>query len=397
MMDEQISTWLIAYPYLTGCMAGWSSNRKISLGILAIGALFILPGTQSLIGELGGEGTFEWRIWGTVIIWLLSGLIFGLMANRYIRIVTVIGYIWTLGNAIIVTSITNIFFEGFLPFFRNLEATPFLLERIYSYLYILPVGILLVFGIGIQNSRFGYKSVMRKFAEFATILGLLELLSGQIWQTTLLNMSWWFTEMKPLPGYDWFFNFALMGFLMLPGYLFVIDQKIPENLGVVAVLTKGDLDPLNLKLDEGFSTQYALPSGWVLEKEERDNTTYNLLLQPNPRNSTSVVQITVFKFTEETISDRERLRHLTHLAIHANNGRIKDEFFTTCQGVLAHEVYCQTWRYEYLLHYIVRSYEVYVIWSSPQPDTFRNTIMDVQRFAETLHIQSKHTEEPSHA
>lgn len=319
------------------------------------------------------------------------------MANRYVRIVTVIGYIWTLGNAIIVTSITAIFFEGFLPFFRNMEITPFLLGRIYSYLYMLPVGVLLVVGIGIQNSRFGYKPIIRKFAEFTTILGLLELLSGQIWQTTLLNVSWWFTEMNPPPGYDLFFNFALMGFLMLPGYLFAIDQKIPENLGIVAVLTKDDLDPFNLKLDEGFTVHYMLPSGWSLEKEERDATSYNLLLQPSPRNSTSVVQVTVFKFTEETINDRERLGHLTHVAIHANNGRIKDEFFTTCQGVLTHEVYCQTWRYEYLLHFIVRSYEVYVIGSSQQPDTFRKIIPDVQRVAETLRIQSKHTKESPHA
>jgi hypothetical protein len=315
------------------------------------------------------------------------------MANRYIRIVTVTGYIWTLGNAIIVTCITAIFFEGLLPFIRNLEITPFL----YNYLYMLTVGLLMVFGISTQISRLGIKSIIRKLAEFTTVLGLLELLSEQIWQTTLLNVSWWFPEMSRPLWYEWFFNFALMGILMLPGHLLMIEQKIPENLGAVAVLTKGDLDPFNLKLGEGFSVHYGLPAGWVLEKEERDATSYNLILQPIPRNPTSTIQVTVFRFTEETITDHECLRRLTHLAIHANDGRIREESFTTCQGVLAHEVYCQTRRYEYLLHYVIHSYEVYLIWGSYQPDTFRNTIQEVQGFSEILRIQSKHTEERSHA
>lgn len=395
-MDEGTATWLIAYPYLTGSMAGWSSNRKISLGILVIGGLFIIPSAQSLIGEIEAGETLLWRIWGTITAWTIYGLIFGFMANRYIRIVAVAGYFWTLGNAMIVTCVTSIFFEGVLPFFKNFEWTPLLLGKTYSYLYMLPVGLFLVLGTSIRSPGFGFKSIIRKFAEFTTILGLLELLSGQVWQTTLLNASWWLPEMKQPLGYDWFFTFALMGILILPGYLFMIEKNNPEYLGPHAAMTKGNLDKFNLKLGEPFSVHYSLPAGWIFEKEERNADTYTLMLMPASKDHTSSLQVTIFKFTEETITDRERLRRLTLLSIHSQDGRIQQEFFTKCQGVLTHEVYYQTWRYGYMLHFVIHTYEVYVVWSSRQPHTFRNTILEIQGFAETLHIHSKQSEEVSH-
>jgi hypothetical protein len=84
---------------------------------------------------------------------------------------------------------------------------------------------------------------------------------------------------------------------------------------------------------------------------------------------------------------------MTYLAVHSQDGRILRDGFRSCQGVLAHEVYYQNWAYVYMLHFIIHTYEVYVIWYSRQPSLFRNTTLEVLSFAESLHVNSTQQKE----
>lgn len=335
----------------------------------------------------GFEPDEQLRVWGTVAFWGLGGLWFGTLTNRYIRMFTSTGYFWSLGNALIVTGITSAFFEGVFPYIKTSHLDPMTMEKIWSYLFVVPIGLILVLGTSFLGISFSIRSIFQKLVEYTIILGLLELAVDQIWQTTLLKISWWFPEMSPPLGYDWLFTFVLMGIVMMPTYFLRNLRTIPEGtLGPGAVMLDGSTDDFKLKLGNDFSVKYVVPRNWKIEREERDEYNYNLRIQPIPKKLTSFLQVTIYKFTEDTVSEQDRLRRLTLLAIAGRNGEIQKEMFLSWNGVLVHEVYYQTVFYEYMLHYVIHSYEVYVLWLSRDPLAFRNIILEVQEFTKTLQV-----------
>lgn len=234
-LEDRIVIAVVAVPFLAGSLLGGCiGNRlrvEINVIISFVGGNLVLFLINSLLPHLPAENSNLNRLIIMAILWSSAGTIAGYRAVRFIYGSGFREYFFTVGVTFAATCLTAILVEG--PVINLLEclknnSTPILQKSVMGckildmgdqwdiYSIYLTAGIFWITLTGGEVTRFGFRTVLKRFFQVITLLGAFEFLVEFLASDFISNLIWLVPQIQPSDAYGAFFALAVAGLLAFP-------------------------------------------------------------------------------------------------------------------------------------------------------------------------------------
>lgn len=393
---------LIANPFLVGLsivLPFFLRDRFASRFSFPASVIIAIMSAKEFIPLLSqySEGSRSW-LFATPLIWVFTGTASTILMMSYLRIVGFAGYFFTLGVRIAGICTGAIVTQGIIFPIILKHNSPASQIALIEYGKILIFAAFLLVFFGWRLSLLGVIAAFKKAFPFIfSLSATLELFAGKLYGKFLSDLSWQVPGMDSPESYRMFFTliFGIISGLPRLNPLAKLSKSanIDEKTGALrALIRTGVLKPDPLPLRRAWSA-YKKPERWTVFREKPDGDPYMLQLRPPGtaiwnRITMSRLDVLVYQYTQETLSDAEKFTEMTHANLMARDATIVEDRISKRHGVMSHEcLFTQDFgwsAYGYVVRFIIHGNEFVIHWLSSSSRTFRQYRRDVDEFIDSF-------------